>query len=76
MKDVQHPPSDPIHIVSNDHAIPFSKGLLAESLTATGLPPERAYRVAMEVECCLMDGGLSPACGRVAGAGSAHSGRV
>ncbi len=59
MKDVQHPsPSDPIHIVSNDHAIPFSKGLLAESLTATGLPPERAYRVAMEVECCLMDGGV------------------
>jgi 2-phosphoglycerate kinase len=30
--------------------VPFSKGLLAESLTATGLSPERAYDVAREVE--------------------------
>jgi len=44
-----------IQIVSQEHAIPFSKGLLAESLTATGLPPERAYQVAMSVECRLLD---------------------
>ncbi len=39
-----------IRIVSESHGVPFSKGLLAQSLTATGLPPDRAYRVAMEVE--------------------------
>jgi len=38
-----------IRIVSESHGVPFSKGLLAQSLTATGLPPDRAYRVAMEV---------------------------
>lgn len=49
--------SGPIQIVSDEHAIPFSKGLLAESLTATGLPPERAYQVAMSVERCLVGEG-------------------
>ena len=39
-----------IRIVSDSHGVPFSKGLLAQSLTATGLPPDRAYLVAMEVE--------------------------
>lgn len=39
-----------IRVVSEEHSLPFSKGLLAESLTATGLPPERAYQVAMIVE--------------------------
>lgn len=40
----------PIQLVSEGHRVPFSKGLLATTLTATGLPPERAYRVAMDVE--------------------------
>ena len=40
----------PIQIVSDEHGLPFSKGLLAQSLTATGLPPERAYRVARAVQ--------------------------
>lgn len=48
---------EPIQIVSDEHAIPFSKGLLAESLTATGLAPERAYKVAMSVERCILDEG-------------------
>jgi 2-phosphoglycerate kinase len=39
-----------IRVVKTTHAVPFSKGLLAQSLTATGLSPDRAYRVAMEVE--------------------------
>jgi len=39
-----------ILVVSQDHWVPFSKGLLAESLTATGLSPERAYDVAREVK--------------------------
>lgn len=48
-----HPLDDsggPIQIVSEEHGLPFSKGLLAQSLTATGLPPERAYRVARAVQ--------------------------
>ncbi len=43
-----------IHLVREGHRVPFSKGLLATTLTATGLPPERAYRVAMDVERQLM----------------------
>jgi len=48
---------EPIQVENEGHAVPFSKGLLAESLTATGLPPERAYRVAISVERCLAEEG-------------------
>ncbi|NLV72472.1 MAG: hypothetical protein GXY46_07710 [Actinobacteria bacterium] len=46
----------PIQLVSAGHKVPFSKGLLATTLTATGLPPERAFRVAMDVERGLVAG--------------------
>lgn len=46
-----------IQLVSEGHKIPFSKGLLATALTSTGLAPERAYAVAMEVEGRLLQGG-------------------
>ncbi len=42
-----------IRIVSQEHSLPFSKGILSESLTATGLPPQRAYAVAQLVEGSL-----------------------
>ncbi len=45
-----------VQLVSEGHRVPFSKGLLATTLTATGLPPERAYRVALDVERRLMRG--------------------
>ncbi|MBE0416880.1 MAG: 2-phosphoglycerate kinase [Coriobacteriia bacterium] len=32
------------------HGLPFSKGLLAQSFTATGLPPSRAYEVAQAIQ--------------------------
>lgn len=48
-----------ILIVSDEHGLPFSKGLLAQSLTATGLPPERAYRVARAVQDQVRSDGLS-----------------
>jgi 2-phosphoglycerate kinase len=48
----------PIQIVSNQHGLPFSKGLLAQSLTATGLSPERAYRVARAVQDGVRGDGL------------------
>lgn len=45
----------PIRLVSEGHAVPFSKGLLATTLTATGLPPERAFAVALDVEWQLLN---------------------
>lgn len=45
----------PIMLVSEGHAVPFSKGLLATTLTATGLPPERAFAVALDVEWQLLE---------------------
>lgn len=47
---------EPIRLVSEGHGVPFSKGLLATTLTATGLPPEHAYAVAMDVEWELLRG--------------------
>lgn len=44
-------------MVSEGHSVPFSKGLLATTLTATGLPPEQAYAVAMDVEWEILRGG-------------------
>ena len=32
------------------HGLPFSKGLLAQSFTATGLPPSKAYEVAQAIQ--------------------------
>jgi 2-phosphoglycerate kinase len=43
----------PIQLVNEGHRVPFSKGLLATSLTATGLPRERAFDVALDVETRL-----------------------
>ena len=39
-------------VVKRDRAFPYSKGLMAQSLMACGLPPDSAYRIAriMEVE--------------------------
>jgi 2-phosphoglycerate kinase len=47
--------SFPIQLVSEGHKVPFSKGLLATTLTATGLPPQRAFTVAMDVERHLLE---------------------
>ncbi len=37
------------------HGLPFSKGLLAQSFTATGLPPSSAYTVAQAIQEDLRD---------------------
>ncbi len=44
------PGGPPIQLVNEGHKVPFSKGLLATALTSTGLPPQRAYAVALDVE--------------------------
>lgn len=43
-----------IQLVNEGHKVPFSKGLLATALTSTGLPPQSAYAVALEVERQLL----------------------
>lgn len=45
-------------VLSRGRAVPYSKGLMAASLTASGLGPERAYRVARIVEAELRRDGL------------------
>jgi 2-phosphoglycerate kinase len=44
-----------ITITDKAHGLPFSKGLLAQSLTATGLPPSRAYEIAQAIQEDLRD---------------------
>ncbi len=48
------PEGPPIQLVSEGHKVPFSKGLLATALTSTGLSPQRAYAVALDVEWQLL----------------------
>ena len=48
------PEGPPIQLVSEENKVPFSKGLLATALTSTGLPPQRAYAVALDVEWRLL----------------------
>src|SRR5450759_5214432 len=48
-----------LQIVDKEHGIPYSKGLMAQSLMATGLPPERSYHIAREIEQHLIDSGES-----------------
>jgi len=51
---------NPRHIVISDeeHALPYSKGLMASSIMATGLPPARAFHVAERIEERLHDRGI------------------
>ena len=44
-----------IFISEQEHGLPYSKGLTASSLMATGLPPGRSYSVANAVEKELID---------------------
>lgn len=51
----------PRHIdISDDmHALPYSKGLMASSIMATGLSPARAFHVAERIEDVLRDRGAT-----------------
>jgi 2-phosphoglycerate kinase len=51
---------NPRHIVISDeeHALPYSKGLMASSIMATGLPPARAFQVAEQIEERLHERGV------------------
>ena len=53
------PSNPPVIIKDQKHGLPMSKGLLAQTFTATGLSPAQAYAAAQRVqdelraECCL-----------------------
>jgi 2-phosphoglycerate kinase len=51
---------NPRHIVISDeeHALPYSKGLMASSIMATGLAPARAFHVAERIEERLHEQGV------------------
>ncbi len=51
------PKSKNITLSDKRHGLPFSKGLLAQSFTATGLPPSKAYEVAEAIQDDLRDRG-------------------
>jgi 2-phosphoglycerate kinase len=46
-------------VVQKGHGLPYSKGLMAQSLAATGLPLERSFELARVVEKRLADDGHS-----------------
>jgi 2-phosphoglycerate kinase len=54
---MDQPRRNPEHVTIRDGkaGLPFSKGLLATSIMAAGLPPARAYRVAEHVEARLRE---------------------
>lgn len=43
-----------VFIRSKEHGLPFSKGVMSQSLTAAGLTPERAYAIASLIEKRLL----------------------
>jgi 2-phosphoglycerate kinase len=51
------PTHPPIIIKDQKHGLPLSKGLLAQTFTATGLPPSRAYAAAQRVQDDLREAG-------------------
>jgi 2-phosphoglycerate kinase len=46
-------------VVRSDFGLPYSKGLMAQSIMATGLAPERSFALATEIERRLNVGGAS-----------------
>ena len=47
----------PIVISDRQHGLPFSKGLMAQSFMATGMPPSRAYAAAKAMEEAMRERG-------------------
>ncbi len=47
----------PMVVVRSDYGLPYSKGLMAQSLMATGLPSERSFALAQQIEDRLAERG-------------------
>jgi len=52
------PTHPPVFIKDQKHGLPMSKGLLAQTFTATGLSPGRAYAAAQRLQDELRDSGV------------------
>lgn len=50
-------PTDAVVVVKDARRFPYSKGLMAMSLMASGLPPDRSYELATAIEHKLRDRG-------------------
>jgi 2-phosphoglycerate kinase len=48
-------PSNELVVVRSEYGLPYSKGLMAQSITATGLPPERSFALARMIEQRLVE---------------------
>jgi 2-phosphoglycerate kinase len=46
-------------VIMSDYGLPYSKGLMAQSIMATGLPPERSFALATEIERRLTGAGAA-----------------
>src|SRR3954468_5860789 len=46
-------------VIRSDYGLPYSKGLMAQSIMATGLAPERAFSLAAEIERRLTGSGVA-----------------
>jgi 2-phosphoglycerate kinase len=46
----RRPATPPTVVVRSDYGLPYSKGLMAQSLMATGLPSERSFELAQQIE--------------------------
>jgi 2-phosphoglycerate kinase len=44
------PPGNEVVVVRSDYGLPYSKGLMAQSIMATGLSPERSFQLARMIE--------------------------
>lgn len=42
--------TDEVVVVRSDYGLPYSKGLMAQSIMATGVPPERSFALAKVIE--------------------------
>lgn len=56
---IQKPHARPIIIAEQRHGLPYSKGLMASSMMAAGLPPGQAYHAATLVEDRIREQGRS-----------------
>jgi len=54
---VSQPRSTPVVRVRSGYGLPYSKGLMAQSLMATGLAPERSFALAQRIEERLVTSG-------------------
>jgi 2-phosphoglycerate kinase len=50
---VNDSPTDPLIVVRSDYGLPYSKGLMAQSMMGAGLPPERSHALARRIESIL-----------------------